>query len=378
MVFFKKHFILLIAVVISFISGSLFFLYPQTSLSILDKSDSSQKNSNDKSSEKLSFQSQETTSNDKQSQPEPHNEKESYDDRKIAEWTAKVRQWVGEFPFPQETTRSILGANPDNVQQALEMFNQRLQDEIINNNALSKNEKSHILWDIYTNTTWLGDSNALEAIVQDHLASMTPFDLTDEIRATYQTWASSGNKTLESRHDLLEIVDGILNVDGNTLNNSAKQQYVKSILSAKELLLDQIKMTNESDEAQNLTGFAIDLYASHATSNEMEELSSTIQAISASNPENSLQLYHSTLKNLLSQPKNSDQATRLMLASPSPDLNQSLTFLLKEDGNIALADIPPTTRTELLTYLQSQENSIRGTDIEPDWKLSISRLQNGK
>lgn len=378
MIFLKKHFILLIALVISFVSGSLFLLYPKNSPDILGKSNGSQNTSNDQNNEKPSFQSQEVISTNKKNQYESHNEIKSYDDKKIAEWTAKVRQWVGEFPFPQETTRSILGANPDDVQQALQIFNQRLQDEIVNNNVLSKNEKEHILWDIYTNTTWLGNNNALQAIVQDNLASMAPFGLIDEIRATYQTWASNGNKTLESRHDLLEIVDGILNVDNNTLDNAAKQQYVKSISSAKELLLDQIRMTNESDEAQNLTGFAIDLYASHATLNEMEELSSTIQAISASNPANSLQLYHSTLKNLLSQSKSSDQAIRLILASPSPDLNQSLTFLLKEDGNIALADIPPTTRTELLTYLQSQENSIRGTDIEPDWKLSINRLQTGK
>lgn len=67
-----------------------------------------------------------------------------------------------------------------------------------------------------------------------------------------------------------------------------------------------------------------------------------------------------------------------MLSSPSQDLNRALVFLLKEDGNIILSEIPTAVRNTLLTYLQSQESSARGTDIESDIKLSTERLKNTK
>lgn len=312
-----------------------------------------------------------------QNQSTAHVAINSYNEEKITEWTSKIKQWINDFPFPQETTRAIISANPPDVQEALNKFNQRLLNEIINNSTLSNEEKSYILWDIYINTAWLGKENALQAIVQDHLTSNAPFQIVDDIRSTYQTWSSSGSNP-EKRHDLLELVDGILNVDSSAFNTQVKQQYSENLISAKALLLDQIRTNVDSDETQSLTSFAIDLYASHANNDELEELVSVIQSMSSSNPKSALQLYHSTWKNVLSQPDKAIQATNLMLSSPSQDLNRSLVFLLKEDGNILISEIPITARNTLLIYLQSLESSARGTDMESDIKLSIERLQNTK
>ncbi len=318
-----------------------------------------------------------TNTSNQQNHSKTHIATNSYNEEKITEWTSKIEQWINDFPFPQETTRAIISANPPDVQEALERFNQKILNEIINNSTLSNEEKSYILWDIYINTAWLGKENALQAIIQDHLTSNAPFQIINDIRSTYQTWSSNGSKP-ENRHNLLELVDGILNVNSSEFSTQVKKQYSESLISAKELLLDQIRTNVDSDETQSLTSFAIDLYASHASTNEIEELVSTVQAMSSSNPKNALQLYHSTWKNILSQPDKAIQATNLMLSSPSQDLNHSLVFLLKEDGNIILSEIPITARNTLLTYLQSQESSVRGTDIESDFKISIERLQSTK
>ena len=106
----------------------------------------------------------------------------------------------------------------------------------------------------------------------------------------------------------------------------------------------------------------------------MGEFVSTIQSLASTQPDSALQLYHSSWKNILSRPEISEQATQLMLASPSPEVNQSLAFLLKEDGNIAIADINPATRSELLNYFISQKSVVVGTALEPDWKISLQRL----
>lgn len=295
------------------------------------------------------------------------------DAEKVNVWITKVNQWVADFPFPQETTHSIESANSSDIQRALQTFRQQLLNEIVNNDKLSKEDKSRILWGVYANTTWVGQDNALKAIVQDYLASVAPFEVVNDIRTTYQEWTSNGN-AYDGRHDLLELADAILSVDEQTLNVQAKQQYVESIASTKTLLLDQIRNTSSNTEAQNLTGFAIDLYLTHASINDMSEFVSTIQSLASTQPDSALQLYHSSWKNILSRPEISEQATQLMLASPSPEVNQSLAFLLKEDGNIAIADINPATRSELLNYFISQKSVVVGTALEPDWKISLQRL----
>lgn len=289
----------------------------------------------------------------------------------VAIHVSKIKKWLRDFPFPQEKVYSIMGANPPKVREALKNFSRNISTEIINNNSLTKEEKNKILWEAFINIEWPQQDNAFRSIIQDYLTGNNPFQIAKELRKTYQT-LSADSQNLETLHDLLEITDSILKTDPETLGNQEVQQYKNSVAHVKSLLLNQIKTIPENSQESYLTSFAIDLYFPHATTKEIESLISRIQAISSSNPKMALQLYHSTWKNILSRPADSIKFTNLLLAYKSPQSTQSLVFLLKEDGNIVISDVPADTRNILLTHLQSLEKS---SEIFVDIKTSINRLR---
>lgn len=103
---------------------------------------------NEHNHEKTLPSPQATNISNQQNQSKSHISINSYNEEKITEWTSKVKQWIDDFPFPQETTREIISANPPDVQEALERFNQKILNEIINNNTLS-NEEKIIFYGIY-------------------------------------------------------------------------------------------------------------------------------------------------------------------------------------------------------------------------------------
>ena len=297
---------------------------------------------------------------------DPHINKEN-----VVAYVSKIKKWLRDFPFSQGKVYSIIGANPPEVREALQNFSRNISTEIINNNSLTKEEKNRILWEAFINIEWPQKDNAFRSIIQDYLTGNNPFQIAKELRTTYQT-LSADTQNFEILHDLLEITDSILKIDSKTLGNQEAQQYNNSLVYVKSLLLDQIKTIPENSQESYLISFAIDLYFPHATTNEIKSLISTIHATSSSNPEMALQLYHSIWKNILSRPSDSIEFTNLLLAYKSPQSTQSLVFLLKEDGNIVISDVPADTRNILLTHLQSLEKS---SEIFVDIKTSINRLR---
>jgi hypothetical protein len=297
----------------------------------------------------------------------------------VMEWTKTVQQWIADFPFPQEKTHSILSGNPPEVANALSKFDQKIRNNIINNKKLSHSEKSQILWDIFLNANWLGDDNALKAIVQDYLAGIAPFELSQNILYAYQDLTSEGEKSINARQDFLEIADAILKLNKN-ISAQEKTEYNQKVSYIKELLLMQIRNTETSiEEIKALTANSVSIYLENANKKETETLISDLQATIGRSSQYSGTLYDIALRNILSQPEKSDFALNMLLqSSPSAEtkmeMNKSLTFLLKEDGNISLADVSKEMKADLLTYLQSQANNVTGTEIETDWKASISRL----
>jgi hypothetical protein len=295
------------------------------------------------------------------------------------EWIKTMQQWIADFPFPQEKTHSILSGNPPEIANALSKFDQNIRNNIINNKKLSHSEKGQILWEIFLNTNWLGEDNALKAIVQDYLASIAPFELSQEILYAYQDLISEGEKSINTRQDFLEIADSILRLNNN-ISIQEKTEYNQKVGYIKELLLMQVGSTETSiEEIKGLTANSVNLYLENANKKETEALISDLQATISRSPQYSGTLYDIALRNILSQSEKSDFALKTLLqSSPSietkAEMNKSLTFLLKEDGNISLADVSQEMKSELLTYLQSQSSNIKGTDIETDWKVSVHRL----
>lgn len=282
----------------------------------------------------------------------------------------KLRTLINNFPFPQNQIKPILGANTPEIRKALQKFNQEVLEEIINNPNLTKEDQNKILWNIFIDFDWQEHNNALQSIIQDHLASNSPFQIANELHSTYQKLSAS-NGDYELMHNLLQISDSILKIDPISADSQNTEQLNNSIATVRYLLLEQIRGTSQSSESANLTSFSIDLYYSNSSPNEAAGVLATITSTAELHPEVSLQLYHSAWKNILSNPNSSLQSTNIMLASSSQQSSQALTFLLKEDGNIAISDIPQTTRAVLLTYLKSLQNQSASI---PDLEISIHRL----
>jgi hypothetical protein len=184
---------------------------------------------------------------------------------------------------------------------------------------------------------------------------------------------------MNTRQDFLEIADAILRLNKN-ISTQEKTEYNQKVGYIKELLLMQIGSTEISiEEIKGLTANSVNLYLANANKKETETLISDLQATISRSPQYSGVFYDIALRNMLSQSQNSEFALKTLLqSSPSietkAEMNKSLTFLLKEDGNISLAEVSQEIKSELLIYLQSQSNNIIGTDIEADWKASVSRL----
>ncbi|MEQ1545073.1 hypothetical protein [Methyloglobulus sp.] len=298
--------------------------------------------------------------------------------KKNMDWELEIRKWIDSFPYSQEDTHSIISANPPEVAQALSLLDQRIKDHIINNNDLLHEDKSRILWGIYTKTNWLGSDNALQAIVQDHLTGLIPYELSQEISQHYQSLLTEGDTTINTRHDMLEIVDNILN---NAMTSPELQQkLITEIPVLKEILMQQIRNTEGSiEEIKGLTGFSMDLYTRYANKNEIDALVPNIQSAINSNPEYSSAFYDMAFRNMLSQSGKASSALPLLLSTAassdtSNELNASLSYLLKEDNNIMLSEVDSTVKSILLSYFLSQESNVKGSNIELDWKTATGRL----
>ena len=261
-------------------------------------------------------------------------------------WVSSIQQWIDEFPFPQEETNSILGANPPEVIKALQKFNQKIQNEIVDNKQLSHAEKSRILWNVFSKTNWKGSDNALSGLIQDHLSQIAPFELSKEILEAYQALIYKGENSFEMRKSLLEVSYSILSLKENlsSLTRQEQQNYAQQAPYIKALLLQQIRANTGSDY-NDLSMNAIEVYTQHSNKTEMEALIPEVQSSVNNLPDSGVFLYQSALTGIFYPPRDTGDSLKLLLESTASgmaqtSLNKTLVFLLKEDNNIVLAHIP--------------------------------------
>ncbi|WP_336138072.1 hypothetical protein [Acinetobacter sp. 88(2023)] len=156
-----------------------------------------------------------------------------------------LKDFINNAPFKQEDTHSILAQNPENIQSYLNEFSNLIEKNIMKNSKLSLDQKSEILWSMYKEYDWLGNDNAFKAIIKDNLMYLKNPSLLPEITQTYSRISSLGEKSVNSRHDLLEIINS-MDINSNNPNN-------KLVI---DTLSSELKSINSRSEAQNLGDMA--------------------------------------------------------------------------------------------------------------------------
>lgn len=299
----------------------------------------------------------------------------------VADAAAKLQKLMDDFPYLKERIGGILSQNPPEVQKAMGDFRDHVKREIMNNPALSKEDKNKILWNAFINAPRpFGRENGLLGILSDLLLGNSPFEIANELRATYQKLATdSDNSTV--LHSLLQFADSIMKTDASSVPKQSLGQLNDSLATTKALLLEQIKTPITSSKVEDLSFNAVSIYYRNTTQNEAAALVSTIHSTAALNPDRASPLYGAVWGNILSSsgdynhPIDSYPLSNLMLAPGVPAVNTSLVFVLLRRGGIDIASMPETTRALLLSHLQSVQ---RQSPDMPDLEATIAMLKAGQ
>lgn len=305
----------------------------------------------------------------------------------LEKWEKKIYSWIDEFPFDQKKTHFILGANSPEVVKAITDFQAKIEHNLVNNPSLSRENKARVLWDVYKNYDWPGDTDALKESVGDQINGLLPYQLSEEIYQHYQELMQRGQQSIQTRHNLIELTDRIMDYGKEQIANDRQQEavYSNSIPYLKEMLRQQIARPADvpffdaSDEIGDLMGLSMRVYAEHASQSELESLMPELQAAINDRPEQlSDQMYFAVFDSLFNNPDKSLSSVNALLSSTNADIqdgmNKTLSFLLKEDGNVNLSALPQEMRSSLSDYFQSQNNIIQGNDYEMDWNIAFKRL----
>ncbi|WP_445344623.1 hypothetical protein [Acinetobacter bohemicus] len=317
----KKLIFTLIACLIILIS-LYFYLKPNNSQSIAELQKESVSNSSENSAE----QSIQTSSNNTD----------------MIAPLKLLKAFIEKAPFKQEDTHSILAQNPENIQNYLSEFSSLIDTNIMKNNKLSADQKAKILWSMFKEYNWLGDDNAFKAIIKDNLMYLRNPYLIPEIMKTYGDISSLGEKSANSRHDLLEIINSI-DISPQNPNNKLVVDTLRS----------ELRSINSRSEAQNLSDMATKILYEYGKSTGIDVIPDIIQAANT-NTQASLSYVNNVLKLTLSD-NNTTQLQSLiqsnMSQSTRDDLNKAISFNLKEDGNIAISSLNKESLAILDQYL---------------------------
>ncbi|MEG1707396.1 MAG: hypothetical protein RR285_01665 [Acinetobacter sp.] len=253
-----------------------------------------------------------------------------------------LKDFIENAPFKQEDTHSILAQNPENIQKYLSEFASLIDTNIMKNSKLSVDQKAKILWSMFKEYNWLGDDNAFKAIIKDNLMYLRNPSLIPEITKTYGDIASLGEKSANSRHDLLEIINSI---DINSQNPNNKLVI--------DTLRSELRSINSRSEAQNLSDMVTNILYEYGKSTGVDVIPDIIQAAN-NNTQASLSYINNVLKLTLSD-SNTSQLKSLMQSEMSQstrdDLNKAISFNLKEDGNIPISNLNKESLVILDQYL---------------------------
>lgn len=107
-------------------------------------------------------------------------------------------------------------------------------------------KKAEILWDMFRKYNWVGEDNAFKAIIKDNLMYLNNASLIPEITRTYNDISKLGEKSVNARHDLLEIINSV-DISANNANNTLVIDTLRS----------ELRSMNSSNEAQNLSDMVI-------------------------------------------------------------------------------------------------------------------------
>lgn len=269
-----------------------------------------------------------------------------------------LQDFIEKAPFKQEDTYSILARNPENNQKYLIEFSNLIDQKILKNSQLSNNEKAETLWKMFKEYNWLGEDNAFKAIIKDNLMYLKNQSLIPEITKTYDDISILGEKSVNARHDLLEIINSV-DIEPKHTNN----QLVI------EMLRSDLKAINGRSEAQNLSDMAITMLYDYGKSEGIDTIPDIVQAAN-NNTQASLSYMNSALKLTLvdtdtNQLKNLLQSN--MSQSTRDDLNHAISFNLKEDGNIPIRTIDQKTLVILDQYLNNELSN--STETKKDVNL---------
>lgn len=256
-----------------------------------------------------------------------------------------LKDFINNAPFKQEDTHSILAQNPENIQNYLNEFSNLIDKNIMKNSKLSLDQKSEILWSMFKNYDWLGDDNAFKAIIKDNLMYLKNPSLLPEITKTYKSISSLGEKSANSRHDLLEII--------NSMDINSKNPNNKLVI---DTLSSELKLINSRSEAQNLGDIATKILYEYGKATGVNVIPDIIQAAN-NNTQASLSYVDNAFKLTLLE-NNTDQLKSLMQSNMSQatrdDLNNVISFNLKEDGNIPINNVNKESLSILDQYLRNE------------------------
>ncbi|APV37697.1 hypothetical protein BEN76_16735 (plasmid) [Acinetobacter soli] len=302
--------------------------------------------------------------NDKLEQKQKENNSEINTNIKLR--VQSLKDFIDKAPFKQEDTHAILARNSEGVQKYLNDFSNFIDSNIMNNNNLTNDEKAKILWELFKEYNWRGDDNAFKAVIKDHLMYLKNPNLIPDITSTYSDISKLGEKSVNARHDLLEILNSI-DIDPK---NSANQNVI-------DTLSTDLRAINTRNESQNLSDMAIPLLYNYGKASGSNSIQDIVLAAN-NNPQASLSYMNSLFKLTLNDTDSNNLQSLLqsnMTQSTKEDLNHSIAFNLKEDGSVQLSTIDQKSLGFLNQYLTNAVNEKSGDNRDlQQVQIAVSKL----
>lgn len=288
----------------------------------------------------------------------------------IKSYIQSLTDFIDKAPFRQEDTHAILTRNSENIQKYLSDFSKLVDINIMDNNNLTNDEKSRILWELFKEYNWRGEDNAFKAIIKDHLMYLKNPNLIPDITSTYSDIAKLGEKSANARHDLLEILNSI-DIDSKI---SANQNVI-------DTLSTDLRSINSRNEAQNLSDMAITLLYNYSKASDSNIIQDVVRAAN-NNSQASLSYMNSLFKLAITDTDSNHLKSLLqsnMSQSTKEDLNHSIAFNLKENGSVQLSTIDQKSLAVLNQYLASAVNEKSGDNRDlQQVQIAVSKLLSQK
>lgn len=351
----KKYLIFLVLILIIGISTLIYYFYPnnKSNLSINDKIQLNENKINMVATDSLS-------TNDKISTQKDIHKEDNY--------IKNLYGIIENAPFDIAETNGLVPPINQEHNKYLLLFEKNIYDNIVNNNNLTKTQKANILWDLYSQTAWVGKNNAFKGIVMDAMQSIDLSPVLPKMTNTYHALIKLGDSSISDRHDILQLVKY---TQKQHLENSSIRELVN------KTYLEQISSTINEREAKELSDYSIEnLVENNSNPKDISLFVDIIMDIAKDNKLLSEVYMNSLLVSAIRNPKSFDIIFD-KITSPNVSyinhnsLNESLAFQLSDDRNFSLKNISKMHLDKLTKYINSQKNF-----NSDEWDAMIERLNN--